>query len=774
MGPVSLQVRYRPMRIGWCVDGESLTDFELAVRFSHTCWGGRYNPIIPCANPEMASALISGFKVDALYDISKTETISDFIKQHSHIPWPDFRQELYKSHGDSSYASVLDVVHPVRHIHDDHVKDRETPTLPSHLYEWKESDPLHYVFLATLGAYPSKEAIGRDYADLFKRGLKPSIVPLSERDEVPRDVFRHLTPATLTSSELEEIELGISAWRAPGFYLGDASDFTDLVNYWNLRASNIDLFFYDRAHGERLDSLRSAYSELLQKRPTREPWPTYVKVWQKTRGGDAAPFQGELTLATMTPGLFNGLNLNPPSMGFARQSVLGTSSEHGEATSVTFQFPSKPFFVDDFRYHDQKVVVSVQASEVLESDSLFTPPFIPQLNEYYGRSAYFDYDKVRAEPNSLGIICSVTKEQLTLRALPFSEIISKTFNAFGIKATPSSAGLVGRRLIEQMGGLQGCRVFKIEGVRNLIREHSPTKAFDRSAAIRTIGKNDPVTGRPNFEDFKRLHIELRDHRDLKPEDALTYLLAKGVFQVGLTLKCSVCELDFWLGLDDVKSQVRCLYCGKEFNILMQLRDRAWAYRRSGLFGRDDHQKGGIPVALTLQQLETALHGSLKCFTTAMDLEPQGAAVPKCETDFVALITAGIRDDRPLQLLIGECKDRGGEITASDAANLKAVAEAFNKSPFSVYILFAKAGEFSTDEIDHCKSARTTIGTHVVNNVILLSQRELEPYFMYSQSEKLFDIQSSAVSLMDMALNTHNIFFEPRAKIVSESSSPKSE
>jgi hypothetical protein len=48
----------------------------------------------------------------------------------------------------------------------------------------------------------------------------------------------------------------------------------------------------------------------------------------------------------------------------------------------------------------------------------------------------------------------------------------------------------------------------------------------------------------------------------------------------------------------------------------QLRDRNWAYRRSGLFVREDNQGGGIPVAVTLQQLDTMLRARLLAYAPA--------------------------------------------------------------------------------------------------------------------------------------------------------------
>jgi hypothetical protein len=168
-----------------------------------------------------------------------------------------------------------------------------------------------------------------------------------------------------------------------------------------------------------------------------------------------------------------------------------------------------------------------------------------------------------------------------------------------MKAKPSPAGLGTARLLDQMAGLQGCRVFKIAGVRTLIKKYSADRSFERTEAIMMIGDADPATHQPRFDAYKALHIEPRDKPELKPEDAFLYLLKKGVFRAELKLACPTCQLDSWVSLDNARTMSRCVYCGFEFNVLPQLRDRNWAYRRSGLFGRDDNQRGGIPVAVTL-------------------------------------------------------------------------------------------------------------------------------------------------------------------------------
>ena len=56
---------------------------------------------------------------------------------------------------------------------------------------------------------------------------------------IPKDLHRRLTPNILTTVDLKSVG-PISHWGQPGFYRGDPQDFTDLVNFWNLRACDID------------------------------------------------------------------------------------------------------------------------------------------------------------------------------------------------------------------------------------------------------------------------------------------------------------------------------------------------------------------------------------------------------------------------------------------------------------------------------------------------------------------------------------------------------
>lgn len=456
-------------------------------------------------------------------------------------------------------------------------------------------------------------------------------------------------------------------------------------------------------------------------------------------------------------GVSNGSGLRPPLMYIEDQTALGSVDDFDGTPSLSCELRSKPFY-DEPQLHDQSLIVDIRPYTYSRNEeSVFKYPHIPELNDYY--RGCFIVHEARSEREGLGAITEVTTDSLTLRALSVRELVSQTFGKFGMKTETSEAGRIASRLIQQMGGIQGCRVFKIAGVRKLVNKYKPLQSFTKSDAIQTIGQNDPATGRPQFEAYEQLYIEPRQRGKLTPQQVFDFLLKKGVFRVGINFRCPNCELPSWTPLDDIATEITCELCGRRFNVTTQLKDRDWAYRRSGLFGREDHQEGAIPVALTLQQIDTVLHSGA-IHMTATKVEPAGANIAACETDFV---TIGEKDyyDKT-ELGIGEAKS-SGEITAEDVAHLAQVADALPKQRFHTFIIFSKTGSFSGEEIARCRAAQPAADLRV----ILLSSRELEPYRIYERAAKEFEMEPTAISLEDLARGTHDIYFDPKPKRIAQ-------
>lgn len=756
MSTTSFNLRYRPVRIGWCVEPGDLEGLRKAVRWNFTLWGGRFNPIIPIGDAEHAARLIRLFRVDTLYAATESPAVRAFIDTQRQIPNFELHGRLVIERGHMGKAStVADLLHPIGRLYKDTYRNNPQADPSIRLHRWAEDDPLADLFLTNLGGLPPADEMAEDYPGLMQLHLR------AEQVTIGGGVPPSLPPASMMSlSAFSRIDIRrhyvvSNNWTYPGFYVGSAAQFEDLVEFWNLRATDIPLIFFDPAHAERLEQWKNDWIARLPE--FQNPHRPHVRpaIWhrEEVEIGDPAIFGEGITDCTVRPELWNGLNVRAPYMMFGEATTLASVDKTIEPPAITIPVPDNPLAGAE-PYHGQKFVISVDPGIGLSYDERYTLnlPYLPALNEFYGRNAHWRWNYARAEPGSLGLISDAGTKHLTLRAISSTDLVEAIFRSVGIVAKPSAAGLLGSRLVRQMGGIDKCRVFRIGGVRDLIERYAPDQSFTRSEAKRLIFAEGKPHALANYQD---LYIEQRAPREALTNDAIfAHLLTNEIFRPGLKLECPSCKLDFWRSVDDVRTRNECEYCGQVFNLGPQLRDRDWAFRRSGLFGRRDNQEGAIPVTLTLQQLTNMHDLRPHIATMAMTLRSDGANIADCESDFI-LLAPNERGER-IQILIGECKTRG-PISEQDVANLRRVADAFPAETYDVYIVFAKLAEFGADEIRHIRA----LNDDDRRRAIMLTTRELEPWFIYERTEKIFDITMHAVTFQEMADNTHDIFIEPR-------------
>ena len=121
--------------------------------------------------------------------------------------------------------------------------------------------------------------------------------------------------------------------------------------------------------------------------------------------------------------------------------------------------PAQPTgYDDDPLALDQRYVVTVDAEQYGAGldDRTFATPFVPKLNEFYGRNFYGSYDHARAEPGSfgrgaIGIISTVGKQQLAIsvyRLLAEGEPVDRDRLAI-------RTGLTREHVTELLGALPG-------------------------------------------------------------------------------------------------------------------------------------------------------------------------------------------------------------------------------------------------------------------------------------------------------------------------------
>jgi hypothetical protein len=392
-----------------------------------------------------------------------------------------------------------------------------------------------------------------------------------------------------------------------------------------------------------------------------------------------------------------------------------------------------------------------------DEQQAFHPPYVPELNEFFARTMHFEYDKLRVEPERIGIIIGAADHNSFLYALPVSAFAERLFGMAGLRARLSAGGLITRQLLARLGGVNGARVFKVPGARRLLKQYSPTQAFTKSAALALIAGKDPSNPQARFRDYERLYIEPREiGTKLTPAMVFTYLVDKGLIRIGAELICPTCALPSWIALDALKQSNVCELCGSPYDATRQLVAERFHYRRTGVLGLEKNSQGAIPVALVLQQLGLNLGdiGHEAMYAPSYILEPNiGGTLSACEVDLLWIVAGTFPDPAPI--ILGECKDEGSRIDAKDVENLGRVADSLPPHRFEPFILFTKLSAFTPEEIALAK----TLNGPYQRRVILLTARELEPNRIYERTEKETGIKSHGGSPQELAAVTERLYFQ---------------
>ena len=183
--------------------------------------------------------------------------------------------------------------------------------------------------------------------------------------------------------------------------MGSADNFTDLLTFWNLRAGGIELVFFDSRHGDRLSPMLESHKRWIESLPAA-PWRDrgQITVWGQDHleGRDLSVIGDRIMRHDIDDVIWNGLNVEPARPYWDKHSVLGSVDESGPTPSVTFALPEKPTY-DSQEITGQYIALSISGFDrfVRDRNVTFFPPYLPDLNQYYGRELYFHYAQARAE-----------------------------------------------------------------------------------------------------------------------------------------------------------------------------------------------------------------------------------------------------------------------------------------------------------------------------------------------------------------------------------------
>lgn len=779
MPAINLSLQYRPVRMGLLVRAGNLADVEKAAGLSSMLWGGFANPLIPVGgDPQLTKYLIEAFAVDVLIPVEDVPELAAVVTEHKYLQpprhWGDplFEEDWRSKKKVLKYLDVINTVDACWERDFQH-KD-EGYTSDCTLVRWDKADSFATLFSVLFGYYGDFGTL-LDFEKAFMEGMKAKELVIAKDASIDVAITGAITPMGATRLEL------YSFWAhredRDGVYVGDERSFEDLVEFWNIRASGASVRFLPLGAPQRCaEVVRAQLTRLDSRRAAHPNFDDSISVYyrheleEKVKAALVGHETKRRKLWRRTDKYsWNGLNIQPATFHFGHKRIMGSQDTQFGRSAVNFALPEKDFLArraarTGARVDSQLLAVSLDFySEYGYEGSTLKPPFIRPLNEFYSREISMDPWKLRVERDGIAILDDVGQESISVYPLPHQALVEQVFGHAGIEAKQSQAGLLATHIIKSMretSALEACRVFKVRGARTLLRELPPGGQVEWEDSIKRIGREE-------FGKFADLYIAAREKSNLAPADVLNFLLDKRILVPKLTgvarlfgpkqkIFCADCGLQSTVSLAAFEGYWDCPYCEhKQYlpsRIGEHFKDKAmWRFEKRGLFAKDNNQEGAIPVILTLLALNRVLDRGGFVHTTSLNL----AAEVRCETD---LCVMQYRDDREIEIAIGECKSRG-KITAKDVANLKAQREKLEKVSLSCHLVFSKADEdFTSEEIELFQGLKKDRVPF-----ILFTRRELEPYHPYWRDEEKEKLPfPHAMKLSELALNSEFLYL-PRKK-----------
>lgn len=729
MAITNFAAKYRPVKIGFLVQQNNIAELLEVAKINTLLWGGIHNPIIP-VGPDIKETinLISSIPVDVLHPISHNENIDavlsafPFLKSPHHFTYEMFTEDWHTKKQSLVYLDSLNIIE--KHYHK-YFKGRPAEKNDSNcvLPKWSNDDSRANIFSLTFGTYDNKFNLREDFGNAFLKGLHAKQIIIDKSKDVDASIGGKIDPITLTGIDLKNYRA--EYLRNDGVYLGNANNFDDLVHFWNLRAIGLWIEFFPIEGHERFSEfIKNHLINLSSSNKKPDFHKSLIFYYRNKKKEDINPIYDEFKngglpvyKSDITERTFVDVLRGLPTDFLGWDIINGLVEQSYDKYAVNINLPEKKFITNDTDrdVSKQTLVVSLDSFSDFEfAGYTLKLPHIRALNEFYSREIAFDPWKIRSEEDGVGVIINLDDKSETLYPIEHQVIISKIFNFVGIKSQISQPGLIARKIIEKIGGLEDARVLKIKGVRKILQEGNPGSSITRGEATKTIHEND-------FQKHKRLFIEARNTKELDSNAVFDYLLKKDFFRAGLELTCGQCKLENWLTLKSIDDFWTCEYCGGQNKTSIHLKTRGdWKFRKSGLFAKDNHQEGAIPVLLTLLTIKRIADRSNFTYSTALKLDGEGIG---CETD-LCIIQYGRRDN--MEIAIGECKSEGGIITQDNCNKLKQVVKKLSlDNKIDACVIFSKTSDaFLPEEIALFKELAKEV------KLILLTNKELEPYHIY--------------------------------------------
>lgn len=676
----TVDIKTRPLRIAYLIDPNNSKQAREAIRLSSTLWGGDYFPIIslhkrmpatwrekPLRAPTAKSVIlgyIEAYDPDILIQFSKDvpKYITDLGLK---IVMPEEVWRILDEDRHLSPQFGLGIFELLDDIFDESFKFKMK--YPLEIIFPKLPKQLSLFWASWFGEIPSMvipqlEKYYFEPLDIKTPDFKIEDVKKLQRRNIlfPRRITHH----------------GINSYSRSGFkrgayvYFMDATKAEDVIDLWNLRAMGKKVMPLPKQLKD-VQEIRDLVVDFLKAH--RRPWKHNPQVCDtasilRARNCSMNEVQEFAKTLKLTP------DPNDPSKdGFfvlqhwypriwdewARDkdgavpddiySDEEDSTEISDTKEVSIRFKSLlPKFAQKYAYHGEPRCANELSFHFYSLEEYIAEVFPKSSGKNFIR-AISGLTSFRGDwrVGRNGLVKLVRDGFGETRDILLSE---KVFFAWledlGWKPELSSPGLLAKQIHKQLDG----HVATLTNEKLLgLFEHM------NGGSVKSDGS--PMKDNKITKERELAVGEVKSRLDAEGGNLHDYLIDRGVFKLGLRVKCPHCSRGSWYSLENVEDIFNCPLCLNLFSATGNLDNSTWCYKTTGPFSVPNYADGAYAVLLTADFFGDRKMHTIR-MTPTLSFSAEAAGGKRIEADYAAFWQESIYGEKKDGIIFGECKTYG--------------------------------------------------------------------------------------------------------------------
>jgi hypothetical protein len=750
---IRIQQVLRPARYAFLIREGDHAAANRAVSLNTVIWGGMFNPIVEISPEERCLGILNEFDPDKLIDLTDgslsaklSAPFKDRIIYGNHVTVGD----LSGDHPQLGFG--FNIIPLLRYIFDEETRFIRDKIIAS-LYSCPSLEDWDSFFGFQFGSFTNLPKLDIDFKTHFVRALNAlefvfDPKTLEQISEAP------FTPIKLTAYGLS-LYGGQASVSSHIIYIGDHRDLADLIEFWNIRATGRSCVFVPTAHfrifkdmirdvaisgkysiNERVENRadlqkgvhvgEALFNEVCDWISSLELDSLSRRTWGPRFGVSAEWYVGDIRVSDIEANrgeeisLLEGSTLTPIKL-IQPKFLAETNAEKG-----------------DFEW---AIEIKMRGG-LLNENFVFSMPDEPKIeSRIASRITHKLASETRIGRRGLVLIEDFPTGSVLLSPLRTKELFDELFQSAGLNTGISIPGQYMEQIIRKMGYLQfDCRIFKIRGVREIIKKLSNDSILTQGNMHEIIMSTVPDEFGQNWrpELYEDMIVRRGQPGKLNFSVVFQELLEKRVVRPGFELRCENCFAADWYHVSEFSEEYICRFCFTKQRVNFAAK-REWQYKADGLFRIENSAQGSIAAIAALwriDEIRSLGEGRYQCSVKLRDKDGR-----EYELDYAYIHVAGFSAE--YDLVFGQAKNFT-EFNAEETNKMSGLSEKFGKRP---YLCFSTMKESFSDREKIEINKLVTSG----HRVIALTRHELDPYSLHARFENA--PRKHAVSFADLSLNT---------------------